>query len=313
MHRVDVIDLARGVALLAMAVFHFAWDLEFFGYAEPGMTQQFGWKLFARSIAATFLVLVGFSLFLAHREGIRWRGFLGRLARIAAAAALITLATWYATPDRFIFFGILHQIALASLLGLAFLRLPSAALVALAIAWLAAPNFLRGPLFDHPALWWVGLAPQDPLSNDYVPLFPWFGAVLLGIAAARTAYSSGLLARLGKIRAGGWAWPIRLAGRHGLAFYLLHQPLLIAALWLYTALVPAASREAAFARSCQQSCIEVGEAEYCAAYCQCVLDALASSGILDDLSAGGSDAELNGVVNDATSRCQASLEGETKP
>ena len=29
------LDVARGLALIAMTTFHFSWDLEFFGYAEP--------------------------------------------------------------------------------------------------------------------------------------------------------------------------------------------------------------------------------------------------------------------------------------
>ena len=40
-----------------MAVYHFTWDLEFFGYAEPGMTAVGGWKMFARCIASSFLFL----------------------------------------------------------------------------------------------------------------------------------------------------------------------------------------------------------------------------------------------------------------
>ena len=53
-NRIDAIDIARGIALLAMAIYHFTWDLEFFGYAEPGLTAVGGWKLFARAIASSF-------------------------------------------------------------------------------------------------------------------------------------------------------------------------------------------------------------------------------------------------------------------
>ncbi|TKB32225.1 MAG: DUF1624 domain-containing protein, partial [Mesorhizobium sp.] len=63
--RIVAIDVARGVALLAMASYHFTWDLEFFGYADPGLTAFGWWKFYARCIASTFLFLVGVSLFLA--------------------------------------------------------------------------------------------------------------------------------------------------------------------------------------------------------------------------------------------------------
>ena len=89
----------------------------------------------------------------------------GRLM-VAAAALVITVATWFATPDSFIFFGILHQIALASLLGLAFVNLP--ALVTLAVAGLVitAAFFMQADIFNHPLLWWVGLSTSAPRSND---------------------------------------------------------------------------------------------------------------------------------------------------
>ena len=110
-----------------MASYHFTWDLEFFGYTDPGLTAFGWWRLYARCIASTFLFLVGVSLFLAHGRQIRWPGFWKRFAMIAVAALAISLITRIATPDGFIFFGILHEIALASLLGLAFLRMISAA------------------------------------------------------------------------------------------------------------------------------------------------------------------------------------------
>src|SRR5690606_3045260 len=91
---------------------------------------------------------VGVSLVLAHGNGIRWKNFWKRLARIVAAAAAITVATRFATPDSFIFFGILHHIALASVLGLLFVRLPAFVTAIAALLVVAAPHYLRMPVFD---------------------------------------------------------------------------------------------------------------------------------------------------------------------
>ena len=174
--RIDAIDIARGAALVAMAIYHFTWDLEFFGYLDPGMTAVGGWKLFARCIASSFLFLVGVSLFLAHGRFIRWPGFLRRFAMVAGAALAISIVTYIAVPGGFIFFGILHQIALASLLGLAFLRLPALLTLLIAAAVIAAPHYLRSEFFNPPWWWWTGLSASFPRSNDYVPVFPWFGS-----------------------------------------------------------------------------------------------------------------------------------------
>ena len=164
--RIPTIDIARGVALVAMAIYHFTWDMEFFGYAEAGLTSVGGWRLFARGIASSFLFLVGVSLYLGHARGIRWPGFLRRLAMVAGAAIAISIATYIAIPGGFIFFGILHQIALASLLGLLFLRLPTIVTFLAAVAVIVAPFYLRSAFFDHPAWWWVGLSTdQSPLER----------------------------------------------------------------------------------------------------------------------------------------------------
>lgn len=314
--RLQIIDLARGLALVAMAIYHFTWDLEFFGYAPPGMAAQGGWKLFARCIASSFLFLVGVSLFLAHARGVRWTPFLKRLAMVAGAAAAITIATWFATPNVFIFFGILHQIALASLLGLAFLRLPAIVTIAIAILVIAAPLFLRAPIFDHPALWWVGLSVQPPRSNDYVPLFPWFGAVLLGMACAKLADAAGLFRALAQVRLPAITVPLQFAGRHSLAFYLIHQPILIGGLWLFSLLFPAAEppRELQFTRACTTQCEETETVPFCQYYCVCVLDSLVEEGRFDEVYAGAPSPETSRWLQETVSACsvdaQLSLPGE---
>src|SRR3954451_7604505 len=102
--RIAAIDVARGVALVAMATYHFSWDLEFFGYLDPGTTAHGALRVSARCIASSFLFLVGVSLFLAHGNGVRWRPFLIRFAMVAGAGLAISLVTWWFVPEAFIFF-----------------------------------------------------------------------------------------------------------------------------------------------------------------------------------------------------------------
>ena len=308
--RIEAIDLARGAALVAMTVFHFAWDLEFFGYAPPGMTRETGWVLFARGIASSFLFLVGVSLFLAHENGIRTSSFLKRLAMVGAAALAITVATWFATPQGFIFFGILHHIALASVLGLLFLRLPALLMGMAALLVILAPSYLRHEVFDHPALWWVGLSTVNPQANDYVPLFPWFGAVLLGIATAKLASAAGLFERLALWRPGEWSRPPRLAGQHSLAVYLVHQPVLIGAIWLFALVFPPQPRIMPddFVRACQAECVTVRDEAFCRAYCACMLDEVERAGLSEAMWQADRDPTVTAAIERLAVECSIASE-----
>ncbi|KMO43799.1 hypothetical protein VQ03_06925 [Methylobacterium tarhaniae] len=235
--RLAVIDLARGVALLAMALYHLTWDLGFLRLTPENAALSPLGRAAAHGIAASFLMLVGVSLVLAQgRKSGWWRSYLARLGRIALAAGAISLATSWLFPDSWIFFGILHCIALSSVLALPALKAP------LPLVGLAAALVLAGPtlaaragspgFLDAPGLLFLGLGATVPTTNDYVPLFPWFGFVLAGIGLGRIG-----LPRLAASRAGAWAprgGAGRLAtaaGRHSLAVYLLHQPLLLGLLY----------------------------------------------------------------------------------
>ncbi|MBU2485971.1 MAG: DUF1624 domain-containing protein, partial [Alphaproteobacteria bacterium] len=185
-----------------MASYHFSWDLELFGYLDPGTSTQGLLKLYARLIAGSFLFLAGVSLVLAHGNGIRRAAFLKRVAMVAGAAALITLATFFAMPDSFIHFGILHAIAASSVLGLAFLRLPALLTVLVGVVCIALPGFYRNEAFNPVWLSWIGLFTVPPRSNDFVPLMPWLGPFLIGMGLTKAAVAQGLTQRLAAVKTG---------------------------------------------------------------------------------------------------------------
>lgn len=230
MARVLWIDLARTAALVGMVVYHFGYDLALFGVI-PFDAVLTGWfRQLAVGVAASFIALAGVSLVLAHQGGIHWPAFLRRFALIAGAAALVTLATYVTLPEAYVYFGILHAIALFSLMGLAFRALPALLLLGLAAGVLSLPMVVSGGVFDMPILSFVGLASERPRTVDYEPVFPWFAPFLAGMALAKIAGRAGWLPRRALVGAQRWlAWP----GQHSLAIYLVHQPVLMALIWGY--------------------------------------------------------------------------------
>lgn len=231
-------DLIRALALIGMATFHFTFDLQNFGFIAPGTIFEPGWMTFARSVAGTFIFMAGFSLILAHRRGFLIRPFLMRLGQLIAAAALVSVATCAVMPEVFIYYGVLHSIAVCSVLGAVLMRLPWPILTALGAGAIWAHLSHASPAFNHPWLWWLGLSTRWRPTVDFEPLLPWFGPFLIGMAAAKLADGAGWLARLPCYRPGetgkapGIALGIALrAGRHTLPIYLLHQPVLFGLTW----------------------------------------------------------------------------------
>ncbi len=87
---------------------------------------------------------------------------------------------------------------------------------------------VRLPLFDQPWLNWVGLMTHKPATEDYVPLFPWLGVVLLGISVGCWLASRGF-EPLKPLARGAPTW-LTWLGRHSLLVYMVHQPILLGVL-----------------------------------------------------------------------------------
>lgn len=234
--RLAVVDLMRGVAIALMVIYHFCFDLAHFGFTQSDFYNDGFWLNFRTFILSLFLVLVGTSLVLATQRGINIRRFVERLFRVAGGAALVSFSTWWMFGERFVFFGVLHFIALASLLGLLFVRKPVIALI-FGVALLVIGNSVQYSWFDQPGWRWIGMMTHKPATEDYVPLVPWFGVVLAGIFAGDILSRGGRLKRLNSALPVGSA-PIRFlafSGRHSLLIYLLHQPVLLGLINLYVA------------------------------------------------------------------------------
>lgn len=234
--RIPLLDLARSLALLGMIAFHFSYDLLMFGLIPYEYAQTPTFYFHARIVAGSFLVLTGIGLWLSHGQGIRWPAFWRRFGKIAAAALLVSLVTRIAMPEFYVYFGILHAIALYSLLGLAALRLPAAANAGLAAVFIYGSYYWQTAALTAPLLRFVGLSLDPATTMDFEPIFPWFGATLAGIALGQIGTKTGLWAALAGKPSGKWlriaSWP----GQHSLFIYLIHQPILISLVWAYTQL-----------------------------------------------------------------------------
>jgi uncharacterized membrane protein len=275
--RLPAIDCLRGVALVAMVVYHTAFDLYADRLISTDIFSDLGWETLARATASTFLALAGVGMVLSTRGGFRPKRYLRRLGLIAGGAAAVSLATWWFDPATFVFFGILHEIVVASVLALPFLWLPAALTAAAGAGVIALPFFFSSPVFDAPALWWVGLSTIPPVTVDYVPIFPWFGVVLIGIVIGRLvvryqAVIATFQPRNLLVRA------LAFGGRHTLPIYLIHQPLIIGALSLAVAVLPPPSKEALRSRVVGQwtaACVAQGAtASICTALAGCMFDRL---------------------------------------
>jgi uncharacterized membrane protein len=313
--RLAAIDAARGVALLAMVVYHFAWDLADFRLVGWNVASGPGWQVFARSIASSFLVIVGISLVLSLRGGFRPAPFLRRLAVIVIAAALVSFGTWWFAGDALAFFGILHMIAAGSVLALPLaLFAPSWLVALLAVAVLAAPHFLAAPLFNAPWLWWLGLTTVTPRSVDYVPVLPWLAPILVGILAGRLLLgpAAGLAFTRWRPANAGGRFAVT-AGRWSLVIYLVHQPLLIGILSAVAPLIPAnpAVEQTIFMRDCTGSCAAIeGGAGFCEAYCGCVFRGVGGTDLMS-AARGGMTADQSTHWNSIIAQCRPDeTEGE---
>jgi uncharacterized membrane protein len=222
--RFDRLDALRGAAIVWMAVFHLSFDLAFLRLTRQNFYTDPVWTVQRICIVSLFLFCAGLGQAVAVSQGQSWPRFWRRWWQVAACAVLVSIGSWMVFPGSFISFGVLHGIAVMLIVVRLTARGGRALWLAGALA-IALPWFVRSPLFDTRLLNWVGLVTHKPITEDYVPLLPWLGAMWWGMAAGRW-----VLARRRTWLTGGLPpalRPLAALGRWSLSFYMLHQPVLI--------------------------------------------------------------------------------------
>ena len=236
--RFDRLDALRAVAIVWMAIFHFCFDLNHFGFTQQNFHTDPFWTVQRACIVSLFLFCAGVGQAIAHEQGQPWPRFWRRWAQVAACALLVSLGSWLVFPRSFISFGVLHFIAL----GLIVLRVTTVAvrapwvLALLGLVALLLPQLIQHPWFDTRWTNWVGLVTRKPVAEDYVPLLPWLGVMLWGLAVGlwmlrRHRHRHWLAGAVPVLLA-----PLAVLGRWSLSFYMLHQPVLFGLLMGWVAL-----------------------------------------------------------------------------
>ncbi len=229
----DRLDALRAVAMLWMAAFHFCFDLNYFQLLSPKQNFYVDpfWTWQRSCIVSMFLFCAGMGQAAALQAGQGWPRFWRRWAQVAGCAVLVSIGSAFMFPRSWIFFGVLH--GLAAMLIICRLSAPLRAglwplgALAIALPWLAA-----NPVFNVPTLSWTGLGTRKPVTEDWVPILPWLGVMWWGMAAGQWLqrhHDAALRAPVPKA-----LQPLAALGRWSLSFYMLHQPVLIGAILVWT-------------------------------------------------------------------------------
>lgn len=235
--RHQLIDVLRGSAILLMFIYHFCYDLNYFGAISTNFNQEPFWLNFRTLIVSMFLLIMGISLFLSTINGLNKTSFFKRFGLLILYSSIISLVTYLVFPKEMIFFGILHFIAAATVIGLIFVRLYYINLVIGSALILLSMNFNHA-LFDEGAWQWFGLMTKKPITIDYVPLIPWFGVVLVGLFIGKFVYNHSELSKSLNWESSNPVFQIlAFGGRHSLHIYILHQPVFLGILFLFFKLI----------------------------------------------------------------------------
>jgi uncharacterized membrane protein len=223
------LDALRGFAILWMAFFHFCFDLNLYALIVPH--QRFledpFWTLQRVGIVSLFLLCAGLGQACAQDAGQSWRSFWRRWGQILGCAVLVSAGSAIMFPRSWISFGVLH--GMAAMLLIVRLLLPclmrmrwcSLAITAAAVVAVALPQVFRRDVFNSRWLDWTGLPSRLPYTQDYVPVLPWLGVMLLGallgvwLLHRHREWFKGPLPELLR--------PLALLGRWSLSFYMIHQ------------------------------------------------------------------------------------------
>lgn len=228
--RYRVFDVWRGFAFINMFSYHFfvIADQYHVIYSTINGTINDGslWKIYQKSIAGSFFLLVGISLYLAHQSNTSISKQARRLGLLLVCSLTITITSIILYPSSIITFGILHSISVCYVFCIAIQKARLARFaIPLGILFGVVSIYCKDDFFNHPLLYWLGLSTHYVPAFDYQPFIPSVSIVLIGLGSAEYATKN-----FGKLFSTPNLFTSSLAaiGQHTLLLYMIHVPLIIA-------------------------------------------------------------------------------------
>lgn len=238
--RVGLLDELRGIFILLMVIYHGLYDLVAFFNVDIPIFYSLGMQITQGIIAGGFIFIAGISGRFSRSN--RKRGLI-----CFGLGMVMTIATWFVVPDAPILFGILHLLGtcmvlfsfmekplskipaqvgfvLAIVLFVFFFTLPQGKIGLGSLLPISVPQ----AFYQTKWLFWLGLPSPLFSSVDYFPLLPW---AMLFFAGSYTGIP------LAQNRGPAWVYSSHIpflatVGKHTLWIYVLHQPIIMAVLWL---------------------------------------------------------------------------------
>ncbi len=210
--------------MILMAIYHFCFDLNYFGVLNYDFNHDSFWLMFRAVIMTLFTGLVGVSLSLSGAN-IKSASYKKRLGKLFACAVTITVVTSFVFPQSWVFFGILHFIFFASLLGPILVRAPWMCL-GIGIVFVIMPAVYTSFIFMQPSLIILGLSPIKPMTEDFAPILPWLGVTMIGVFIGHIVKKYPRRMLTAEIKS------LSTLGHYSLRFYMIHQLVLFPIAWL---------------------------------------------------------------------------------
>jgi len=187
MTRYEGIDILKGVAVICMIIFHIFYFPNQYGFKEIEYDTTL-LKCIARIAQFIFITCVGINLVFSNQNKsseVKIKSNLTRIAKITVLAILMSLFTYFVFGDKYVKFGILHFIALSSLLLFMFVNDKKIILLILGIlCGLYALNNHHPEYFKNvsePIAFIMGFYNNKYQSIDHFPIIPWMILICIGI------------------------------------------------------------------------------------------------------------------------------------
>ncbi len=238
--RYTVLDILRGFALVNMILYHAMWDIVYMFKVNIVWFRSDGAHIWQQCICWTFILLSGFCWSMGKRR-------LKRALITLGGSLIITLVTAVCMPNNIILFGILSLLGTAMLvlipLDKLFVKINPYVGAVLSFLLFCVTRYINSgtlrlgdfviaklpeTLYANYFTAYLGLPHSSFYSSDYFSVLPWIFLFFTGYFLYHVFKKHNLLKYLSAFR----LKPLEFLGRHSLIFYMIHQPVVYAVLFV---------------------------------------------------------------------------------